>query len=117
MTCTILIADDDANARGFLQSVLEKEGYDVVHAESGEAALSLVSDRQIDGVFVDIEHIGLCRTLRGMPGHRNTPIIFLTDRSDDDALEAAFAVGGDDFISKPASAAAIRARLRTRLQR
>jgi class 3 adenylate cyclase len=117
MTRTILIADGDANARSFLQNVLEKEGYDVVHAESGEASLALVSDRQIDGVFVDIEHIGLCRTLRGMPQHRNTPIIFLADRSDDDALEAAFAVGGDDFISKPASAAAIRARLRTRLQR
>jgi class 3 adenylate cyclase len=117
MTRTILIADDDANARSFLFSVLEREGYDVVYAESGEGALALISDRQIDGVFVDIEHMGLCHALRGMPKHQNTPIIFLSDRSDDDAIEAAFAVGGDDFISKPASAAAIRARLKTRLQR
>jgi adenylate cyclase len=117
MTRTILIADDDAGARSFLQSVLEREGFNVVHAKSGEEALASVSSRQIDGVFLDIEHIGLCRALRGMPQHRNTPIIFLTHQNDDDALEAAFAVGGDDFIAKPASAAGIRARLKTRLQR
>ncbi len=52
-----------------------------------------------------------------MPEHRNTPIIFLTARNDDDAVEAAFAIGGDDFIAKPASPAAIRSRLKVRLQR
>jgi class 3 adenylate cyclase len=88
MTRTILIADDDAGARSFLQSVLEKEGCDVVHAVSREEALASGSSRQIDGVFLDLEQIGLCRALRGMPQHRNTPIIFLTDKNDDDALEA-----------------------------
>jgi hypothetical protein len=52
-----------------------------------------------------------------MPEHRNTPVIFLTARNNDDALEAAFAAGGDDFIAKPASPAAIRSRLKARLQR
>jgi class 3 adenylate cyclase len=122
MTQTILIADDDANARSFLQVVLEQEGYAVVHAESGEHALALVSRHHIDGIFLNIEipstnGIGLCRALRAMPQHRNTPIIFLTKHNDDDALEAAFAAGGDDFIAKPASPAAIRARLKARIQR
>src|SRR5262249_37978234 len=81
-----------------------------------EEALAFISTRQINGVFLDIGQIGLCRALRGMPAHRKTPIIFLTDKSDDDALEVAFSVGGDDFIAKPASPAAIRARLKARLQ-
>jgi class 3 adenylate cyclase len=117
MTLTILVADGDANSRSFLQSVLEKDGYDVVHAESCEEALAVVSGRQIDGFFLDIDRIGLCHVLRGMPEHRNTPVIFLTKLNDDDALESAFAAGGDDFIAKPASPAAIRARLKARLQR
>ena len=122
MARTILIADHDAGSRSFLQSVLEQEGYEVVHAESGKQALAIVPTGQIDGFFLEIEipdtnGIGLCCALRGMPEHRHTPIIFLTAQSDDDAVEAAFAAGGDDFIAKPASAAAIRARLKTRLQR
>jgi adenylate cyclase len=56
MTRTILIADDDAGARSFVQSVLEKEGFDIVHAESGEEALASKKTLEVgDGVMAIFE--------------------------------------------------------------
>ena len=40
MARTILVVDDDASARSVLQGILEPEGYDVIHAESGEHAVA-----------------------------------------------------------------------------
>jgi class 3 adenylate cyclase len=122
MTRTVLIADDDSNIRNFLQSVLEREGYGVIHAESGDQVLALAQTRQIDAFLLDIEMpqidgMSLCRSLRAMEQHRRTPILFLTGKGTDDILDAAFAAGGDDFITKPCSAVAVRIRLKSHFQR
>src|SRR4051812_14892814 len=103
---TILVADDEPNARDLLQTILEEEGYDVVLAESGGRALALAQSLPIDGFILDIEMPGLdgiavCRAIRNIPHYRGSPVIFLTGRGDDDSLNEAFSAGGDDFISKP----------------
>jgi class 3 adenylate cyclase len=118
----ILIADDEPYARDVLQVILEEEGYEVVHAESGKQALAIAETLQIDGFILDIEMPGMngievCRAVRNIPQYRGTPIIFLTGRGDDDSLSDAFSAGGDDFISKPYTTATVRARLKGHLQR
>ncbi len=122
MARTILIADDDASVRQVLQLMLEPDGYEVVHAENGEQAIALALTLEIDAFLLDVEMprmsgIALCRTLRAMETHRSTPIIFLTGQPGDLLLEEAFAAGGDDYMNKPCTAAGLRARLKSHLQR
>ena len=122
MARTILIVDDDAGIRETLQSILEPEGHDVIQAEDGEQAIALAGTFQIDAFLIDVQMprmngIDLCRALRGVDEYRKAPIIFLTGQNDDAVLQEAFAAGGDDFVTKPCSAIALRARLKTHLQR
>jgi adenylate cyclase len=122
MARTVLIADDDSNIRNFLQTILEREGYDVVQADSGDQVLAVAQTLQIDAFILDVETsrmdgVTVCRSLRSIEQYRRTPILLLTGNGSDDILEAAFAAGADDFITKPASAAAVRVRLKSHLQR
>src|SRR5436190_15840988 len=117
MTRTILIADDEPGVRQLLQRILEPEGYEVIQAESGEQALVLAKKLQIEAFILDIEMppmngIELCRALRAMDQYRSAPIMFVTGGGDEHVLEEAFAAGADDFVNKPYSALAIRARLK-----
>jgi class 3 adenylate cyclase len=122
LTRTILIADDDFAARNFLQSILEREGYDVIQSDSAEQALVITRTLQIDAFLIDIEMSGrdgidLCRAIREIENHRSTPIIFLTGSDNEDGVDSAFSAGGDDFIVRPGSAAAIHRRLKSHLER
>jgi len=121
MKRTVLIAGDDSNIRDFLQTIVEREGYDVIQADSEDQTLAVAQTLQIDAFILDVEMrriggISLCRSLRAMQQYRRTPILFLTGNGADDILGAAFAAGGDDFITKPGSAAAVRVRLKLHLQ-
>src|SRR5205809_621192 len=122
MRRTILIADDEPGVRTILQHMLELDGYDVIQAASGEQALALAHKLKVDAFILDIEMprmngIDLCRALRGMENYRSTPILFHTGNDDTEVFEAAFAAGGDDFISKPYNATAVKARLKSHLKR
>jgi len=122
MRRTILIADYDLGRRTILQQALEPDGYEIIHAESGEQALALAHTLQIDGFILDIamprmNGIALCRAFRGVEKYRSTPIILLTGNDDAAVLEAAAAAGADDFISSPYTAIAVRARLKSHLKR
>src|SRR5437870_2693799 len=122
MARTILIVDDDASVREALRLFLEPEGYDVIQAEGGEQAIALASTFQVDAFLMDIEMprmngIDLCRAIRDMERYRTTPIIFLTGQYDDTILDEAFTSGGTDFINKPFTPTALRARLKSHLQR
>jgi class 3 adenylate cyclase len=122
MARTILIVDDDASVRDVLQRFIEPEGYEIIQADGGEQAIALANAFQIDAFLMDIEMprmngIDLCRAIRSMDRYRITPIVFLTGHNDDAVLEEAFTSGGNDFITKPCSAAALRARLKSQLQR
>lgn len=122
MRRTILIVDDDSASRSLLQTILERAGYDVIQSDSGEQALAIVHTLHIDAFILDVEMprmngIALCRALRKVESHRRTPIIFLTGSDGDEILDSAFSAGGDDFISKPCNAVAVRARLKSHLQR
>lgn len=115
---TILLVDDDSEIREIARVLLESEGFSVVEAADGEAALSMFSS-DIDLVILDVMMPGIsgyqvCRHLREQS---NIPILFLTAKNQDMDLTMGFSSGGDDYISKPFSYTELLARVKGLLRR
>jgi DNA-binding NtrC family response regulator len=120
MTKTVLITDDDPTQRRLIQAVLEREGFAVVHAESGDQALArLTSGQRIDVVILDLNMPGLSgvETLRAMRGQgMDTPVVVLTASGGVDTVVKAMQAGAQDFFVKPASPERIIVSIRNALQ-
>lgn len=102
---SILIADDELTARMLMQAALEKSGFDVMTAESGEDALRCFNEGAFDMVMLDVDMPGLngyevCSRLRELAGEE-LPIILVTGMDDLESIERAFEAGATDFLSKP----------------
>lgn len=100
----ILIVDDQDNARSMLAEMLRLEGYDVVQAENGEAAVGLVETDGYDLVITDLRmgDVGGLEVLRHTRETApNTPVIVMTAFGTiEDAVEA-MRFGAHDFVQKP----------------
>jgi DNA-binding NtrC family response regulator len=107
MTKTVLVVDDDPTQRRLIQAVLEREGFAVVPAESGDAALRrLTTGGVADLVILDL-------TMPGMTGMEvltemrargfAQPVIVLTATGGVDVVVKAMQAGAQDFFIKPAS--------------
>ncbi len=101
----ILLVDDDKFILSGVTRVLEKEGYDVVKADSGEKALIFLQNESFDLVLTDLVmgQVGgvevLMETKRVQP---ETMVIILTGYADMKAAVNAIKFGADDFMIKPA---------------
>jgi len=118
----ILVVDDEAAIRRFLKAGLGAEGYELVEAETGAAAVALAAKEKPDLVILDL---GLpdkdgTEVLREIRHASLVPVIVLSVRSDEKGKVAALDLGADDYITKPFGmselVARIRAALRHRLQ-
>ena len=117
----ILIADDDRDIRDLLRILLVKEGYGVLEASDGKKALSLLEENRQDVVLLILD-IMMPRMdgLQAAAAIRNltdAPILFLTARSSDADKTAAYATGGDDYITKPFHATDLLLKIRAMLKR
>lgn len=119
----VLIVDDQPEPLFVLQSLLEREGYEVVAASNGEEAIAIALEQLPDVILLDVMMPGLsgkdvARTLKADDQLRYTPIVLLTSRDDLEVLEEGFAAGADDFLRRPFEArellARVQAALRTR---
>jgi two-component system, OmpR family, response regulator MprA len=116
----VLVVDDDAAVRQSLSTALGRDGYEVVAADGGNAALDLLASAGIDAIVLDVamaEPNGLevCRRVRA--GGDRTPILMLTARDLVDDRVAGLDAGADDYLVKPFALAELRARLRALLRR
>lgn len=116
----VLVVDDDTGVRRSLCTALGRDGYEVLVAEDGNAALACLLGASVDAIVLDVampEPNGLevCRRLRAR-GHR-TPILMLTARDLIDDRVAGLDAGADDYLVKPFALAELRARLRALLRR
>ena len=119
---SVLVADDMGVLRVLVSGLLRNAGVKAIEAGSGGRALEIIHEQSIDAFILDIhmpgmDGIELCRIIRSMGRHRNTPVMFISTMDETHALEEALAAGGDDFISKPIHFVILRARLRNLLQR
>jgi two-component system response regulator MprA len=116
----VLVVDDDSAVRSSLSTALGRDGYEVLAAADGNAALAHLFAARVDAILLDVampEPNGLevCRRLRSR-GDR-TPILMLTARDLVDDRVAGLDAGADDYLVKPFALAELRARLRALLRR
>lgn len=117
---TILVAEDEADMAKGLRDNLEFEGYTVVIAEDGEAALSAVAESNPDLILLDlmmpkIDGLQVCHQVRqrGL----TIPILMLTARSQEIDIVRGLEVGADDYITKPFNIRELLARVKAALRR
>ena len=103
-TATILLVDDEPNIRRTLRMVLEPEGYALVDAESGEAALKLLEEQPFDLGIFDIRLGGLTGLellARARELWRELPVIVVSGHAEAPDIVAAMKGGAADFLQKP----------------
>ena len=115
----LLLVEDDQTMRETLSYNLTREGYAVIEASSGIAALDLARERKPDLVLLDImlpelDGLSVCRALRH---ETDVPIVLLTARSGEVDRIVGLDSGADDYIVKPFSLGELLARLRAVLRR
>ena len=119
---TILVVEDEEDIRELLKYNLEKEGYQVFGAATGEEGLRAVRDRRPDLILLDlmlpgIDGLEVCRRIRGGAQTQHLPIIMLTAKGEEADIVTGLELGADDYIAKPFSPRVLLARLRAALRR
>ena len=106
MSARILVADDSQIMREMLQVDLKTLGYEVILAEDGERALEYFSAERPDLLIVDvmmpkINGFQICRRVKSNPATRETPVILLTARVQEEDIFWGRDCGADEYITKP----------------
>jgi DNA-binding NarL/FixJ family response regulator len=114
----VLVVDDDPNSLGMLCDTLEGEGYTVLVARDGAAALTRLELVVPDAILLDAVMPGLsgfetCRLIKANPVLAHIPVIFMTGLSETQHVLEGFACGGVDYVVKPLRAPELVARLQT----
>jgi len=114
-----LIVDDDRVLADVVAFTLRREGFQVVQAFDGEAALQRWDDEQPDLIVLDInlpklDGFAVCQRLREQT---DTPILLLTVRGEEDDIVHGLELGADDYITKPFSPRQLVARAQAVLRR
>ena len=122
MAHKILIVEDEPEIRELLAFTLSREGYDVLEAETAEAALVKMDSRMPDLAVLDwmlpgMDGVELARRIRRDEVGSDLPIIMLTARGDEPDKLKSFASGVDDYITKPFSPRELLARVKALLRR
>jgi putative two-component system response regulator len=105
MPVTVLVVDADPRSCADWQALLSDQGYVVITAQDGEAAVTLCPQLRPDLVLLrdvlpDIQGLELCRRLKADPQNRLTPIVLLAAEEDVSYASRTFVAGADDFWSR-----------------
>src|SRR4051794_33437274 len=116
---TVVVVDDEPNIADLVELYLEREGYRVQKAGTGEAALAAVAEHRprlvvLDVGLPDIDGLEVCRRLRQTS---QVPVIFLTARDGEIDRVLGLELGADDYVTKPFSPMELVARVKAVLRR
>ena len=116
---TILVVDDERNIVELVRLYLEKDGYGVVSAATGDEALAMHARHDPDLVILYLmlpgkDGFDVCREIRR---RGETPVLMLTARSDDIDAIVGLELGADDYVTKPFNPRALVARVKAILRR
>jgi DNA-binding response OmpR family regulator/DNA-binding CsgD family transcriptional regulator len=120
-TDVVLIVDDVPDNLSLLHDALDEEGYTVLVATHGEAALQRASQAVPDIILLDAVMPGMdgfevARRLKAQPETSHIPIIFMTGLSETEHVVAAFQAGSVDYVVKPIKPREVIARLSAHMQ-
>ena len=119
---SVLVVEDEEDIMEVIRFNLEKEGYEVHQALSGEKALQVIENNLPSLVLLDlmlpgINGLDLCRIFKQNDRTKAIPVIMLTAKSEDADIVAGLEMGAEDYITKPFSPRVLVARVRTILRR
>lgn len=116
----IIIADDEPRIRTLISDFFKREGYSIIEAEDGRAALDAFEDHKdssliiLDVMMPKLDGWTVCREIRKQS---EIPIIMLTARSEEFDQLHGFEIGADDYVTKPFSPSVLLARVNARLKK
>ncbi len=115
----ILVVDDEPKIIQAVSAYLEKEGYQVFTASSGKEALELAERKSPNLIVLDLRLPDLpgeeiCQKIRQ---RRDTPILMLTAKVEEEEKIRGLSIGADDYVTKPFSPRELVARIRAILRR
>ena len=114
----VLIVDDEPPIRKLLRMGLGTQGYEVIDAPNGRAALEALADKPdlviLDLGLPDMQGMDLLRRMRAQ--NEGVPIVVLSSRGDEAAKVAALDLGADDYVTKPFGMDELLARIRAALR-
>lgn len=115
----VLVVEDEQSLREPLVYLLEKEGYEVIEAADGNAAVEVFAGKGADLILLDLMLPGIngnevCRIIRQTS---NVPIIMLTAKDSEIDKVVGLEIGADDYVTKPYSTRELLARMKAVLRR
>ncbi|MFI5135596.1 MAG: response regulator transcription factor [Chitinophagales bacterium] len=118
----ILIVDDEIDVLEFIAYNLQREGYRTVTAKDGLEAIRLARLEKPDLIVLDVmmpslDGYATAEHLRNLKELKNTLIVFLTARNDEESELKGFHVGADDYITKPIKPKLLVSRIKALLRR
>lgn len=122
MTPTILAIDDHVDTVRLIEMALQRHGYHVIGASSGEDGLRLAREKRPDLIVLDMmmpgmNGIDVCRKIRDDPQLQDTPIIMFTANAQAYEKKQSFEMGADDYLTKPTRPAELLERVEALLSR
>lgn len=114
----VLVVEDDKSIRNFFRTVLEANNYDVIIADTGAEAYSLITSRCPDVVILDLglPDMDGMKILKNVREWSSMPIIVVSARTHERDKVEALDMGADDYITKPFGTSELLARLRTAIR-
>ena len=122
MSANIFIVEDEKPIITLLQYNLEKEGYKVNFAETGEEAIQNIKKNVpdliiLDWMLPDFSGIEVCKQIKKINKLKNIPVLMLTAKSEEEDKVRGFESGVDDYVTKPFSYKEILLRVKSLLKR
>lgn len=121
MTHDVLVVDDEPNIVLSLKFLISQQGYEVRTAGNGEEALRALEEKIPDLILLDImmpkpDGYEVCQKIRATPEWKEIPVIMLTAKGRDVEKQKGFAMGADDYITKPFATQELVSKVRAMLK-
>ena len=118
----LLIVDDISDNRVILQRRFQRQGFEVVEADSGLKALELIDSQEFDLVLLDvmmpgIDGIETLKRIRSQKSASVLPVIMVTAKSESENVVEALGLGANDYVTKPVDFPVALARANTQIAR
>jgi CheY-like chemotaxis protein len=114
----LLLADDDATSRRVLRAILSASGYEVIEAEDGMQAWSILSSKDapnlvlLDWMMPGLDGVDICRRLRARANDSYSYVLLITSKAEARDVVAGLEAGADDYLTKPCNPDELRCRVR-----
>jgi two-component system phosphate regulon response regulator PhoB len=118
----ILIIEDEEDIRELVKYNLQREGFSVLEADTGEKGLQLIQRTVPDLILLDLmlpgkDGLEICRLLKREERTRHIPVVMMTARGEESDIVTGLEMGAEDYVVKPFSPKVLVARAKAVLRR